>query len=126
MSKHAMNKPNANTPTEMRTAADLLERFSEMYDAVDPSMYKWDARTLRHEADVIEESFPEEPEKPQEALFHYTVPQDYHCDNHTPGEVFTVRLTGDVAQFPDWFTVENVDSGDEFSAQMSELELIIP
>lgn len=57
-------------------------------------------------------------------VYRYVVPEVYHCDNHTPGEVFTVRLTGDVAQQPDWFTVENIYSGDQFPVQMSELQEI--
>lgn len=54
--------------------------------------------------------------------FRYTVPDEYHCDHHTPGDVLTVRFTGEVAQYPDWFTVENIEDGDQFPVQLSEIE----
>lgn len=52
--------------------------------------------------------------------YTFTVPETYHCDNHTPGDVFTVRIVGDAGQ-DGWITVENVETGDQFPVQPSEL-----
>lgn len=51
-----INPIMAKLASDMRTAADHLENFSKMYDAIDSTEYPWTAAELRHEADVLEKS----------------------------------------------------------------------
>jgi hypothetical protein len=60
-----------------------------------------------------------------EQLYRYTVPETYYCDNHTPGDVLTVRLLGEDDGNPGWFRVETAN-GDEFPATLDELRALRP
>ena len=56
-------------------------------------------------------------------LYLYTVPDDYYCDGHEPGDTYTVRVTCPNYE-PGWLLVENVETLDEFPAQHHELKEI--
>jgi hypothetical protein len=38
----------------MREAADTLEQVSRLYDYLNPDYAQWSAKTLRHEAEIME------------------------------------------------------------------------